>query len=114
MGLPDLGMTARQRDEAVFLGDLLAIAPVQFDQRAWVGEGLADAEGRARTSERVQDALALRRGERHAPLDQALVQLRRMPRPTLLAVADDAREIEHVAGHPASRVRPLVGVLLPP
>ena len=50
--------------------------------------------------ERIEHLTAGRRGQLQAPLDQPFVELRRVPRPALLAVARYPSEVEHVAGHP--------------
>lgn len=85
-----------------------------FNQRTESADTFTYAKCRPSTGERINDSLTLQRAQLYAAFDEVLMELCWMPSATLPGVAGDPREVEHVAGNTATRVRPSVAILLSP
>ncbi len=90
-------MDVAAADQPVFRRDLFAVAPVDLEKGAGQTEAFTHSQRCPRACEGIDHDAAGRGCQLQAPFDQPLVQLGRMPRAALLAVAGDPGEIEDIA-----------------
>jgi hypothetical protein len=115
MRITSINSTILSAFEVVFLGDLFAVALVEFDQGAFaIADLFADPQRGAGACKRIENCVTGAGGHQDAAFDEFFVKLRGVPCAALLGVARDSCEVKDIPRHPAARISALVAVLLPP